>query len=96
MLPVVMAGLDLAIDAFLTAWQQRGCPAAQTGLRSLRKLNCEPGMMGFICGHYFPSLAGAFQAANLWIEDAPHSDHRGDYIHLGHPAVESTDHTLPE
>src|SRR5262249_41880988 len=43
-LSAVMAGLGPAIHVFLvTKKERRGCPAAQTSLRSLRKLDCVAG-----------------------------------------------------
>jgi hypothetical protein len=40
-----MAGLVPAIHGFVAAeTERRGCPATQTSLRSLRKLDCVPGM----------------------------------------------------
>jgi hypothetical protein len=39
-----MAGLVPAIHVFLNDKERRGCPASQTSLRSLRKLDCGPGM----------------------------------------------------
>src|SRR5262245_34018167 len=40
---LVMAGLVPVIHVLLTQ-RRRGCPAAQTSLRSLRKLDCDAGM----------------------------------------------------
>jgi hypothetical protein len=49
---VVMAGLVPAIHVFDAQRKaRRGCPAAQTSLRSLRKLDCVPGMTASEGGH---------------------------------------------
>jgi hypothetical protein len=42
-LSLVMAGLVPAIHVFDAKKTRRGCPAAQTSLRSLRKLDCVAG-----------------------------------------------------